>query len=77
MPGIEGVIVVGRMRHHGVALTSNFIIQMLTCRHQHNLPMKDEFEKQAYFANNGNASARMLRLVKELNWFHAYCYMFQ
>ena len=79
MPDIEGVDVGGRMRHNGVALTSNFIVfvHMLTSRYQQNLPIRDEFEKQAYFANNGNASARMLRLVKELNWFHAYCYMFQ
>ena len=72
MPDIEGVDVGGRMRHHGVALTSNFIIHMLTSRYQQNLPIRDEFEKQAYFANDGNVSARMLKLVKELNWFHAY-----
>ena len=72
MPYIEGVDVGGRMRHHGVALTSNFIIHMLTSRHRQNGPIRDEFEKQAYFANDGNVSARILKLVKELNWFHAY-----
>ena len=71
MPDIEGVDVGGRMRYHGVALTSNFIIHMLTPRYQQNLPIRDEFEKQGYFANDGNVSARMLKLVKELNWFHA------
>ncbi len=47
MPDIEGVDVGSRMRHHGVALTSNFIIYMLTSRHRQNLPIWDEFEKQA------------------------------
>ena len=61
----------GQMRHHGVALTSNFIMHMLTSRHRQNLPILDKFEKQAYFATNANVSARMLKLVKELNWFHA------
>ena len=32
---------------------------------------RDEFEKQAHFATAANVSARMLKLVKELNWFHA------
>ena len=71
MPDIEGVDVGGRMRHHGVALTSNFIIHMLTSRHRQNLPIWDKIEKQAYFATDANVSARMLKLVKELNWFHA------
>ena len=26
----------------------------------------------AHFATDPNVSARMLKLVKELNWFHAY-----
>ena len=72
MPYIEGVDVGGRMRHHGVALTSNFIIHMLTSRHRQNLPIRDEFEKQAHFATDANVSARMLKLAKEFNWFHAY-----
>ena len=71
MPHIEGVDVGGRMRHHGVPLTSNFIIHMLTSRHRQNLPIRDEFEKHAHFATDANVSARMLKLVKELNWFHA------
>ena len=72
MPDIEAVDVGGRMRHHGEALTSNFIIHMLISRHRQNLPIRDEFEKHAHFANDANVSARMLKLVKELNWFHAY-----
>ena len=72
MPYIEGVDVGGRMRHHGVALTSNFIIHMLISRHRQDLPIRDEFEKHAHFATDANVSARMLKLVKELNWFHAY-----
>ena len=47
MPDIEGIDVCGRMRHHGVALTSNFIIHMLTSRHKRNLPIWDEFEQQS------------------------------
>ena len=72
MPYIEGVDVGGRMRHHGVALTSNFIIHMLTSRHRQNGPIRDEFEKQAHFDTDMNVSARMFKFVKELNWFHAY-----
>ena len=63
------------MRHHGEALTSNFIVHMLTSQLQQNLPIRDGLEKQAYFATDANVSARMLKLVKELNWFHAY-YMY-
>ena len=72
MPDIEGFDVDGRMRHHGVALTSNFIIHVLTSRYRLNLPTRDEFEKQAYFATDANVFARMLKLVKKLNWFHPY-----
>ena len=72
MPDIEGVNVGGRMRHHGEALASNFIVHMFKSRHRQNLPIMDEFEKQAHFATDANVSARMLKLVKELNWFHAY-----
>ena len=72
MPYIVGVDLGGRMRHHGVPLTSNFIIHMFTSRHRQNLPIRDEFEKQAHFATDANVSARMLKLLKELNWFHAY-----
>ena len=72
MSDIEGVDVGGRMRHHGVALTSNFIIHMLTSRLRQNLPIRDGLEKQAYFATDANVFARMLKLVKKLNWFHPY-----
>ena len=72
MPYIEGVDVGGRMRHYGVALTLNFIIHMLTSPYRLNLPIRDEFEKQAYFDTDAYVSARILKLVKELNWFHAY-----
>ena len=72
MPDIEGVDVGSRMRHHGVALTPNFIIHILKSRHRQNLPIWDKFEKQAYFDIDTNVFARMLKLVKELNWFHAY-----
>ena len=71
MPDKEGIVVGGRMRHHGVARTLNFIRHMLISRHRQNLPIRDEFEKQAHFATDANVSARMLKLVKELNWFHA------
>ena len=71
MPDIEGIDIGGRMRHHGVALTSNFMIHMLISQHRQNLPNRDEFEEQGYFATDINVSARMLKLVKELNWFHA------
>ena len=72
MPDIEEVNVGGRMRHHGEALASNFIVHMFKSRHRQNLPIMDEFEKQAHFATDANVSTRMLKLVKELNWFHAY-----
>ena len=72
MPDIEGIDLGGRMRHHGVALTSNFIIHMLTSRHRQNGPIRDVFEKQAHFVTDAKVSARMFKLVKELNWFHAY-----
>ena len=45
MPYIEGVDVGGRMRHHGVALTLNFMIHMVTSLRRQNLPIRDEFEK--------------------------------
>ena len=72
MSDIEGVDVGGRMRHHGVALTSNFMIHMVTSLRRQNLPIRDEFEKQAHFDTDMNVSARMFKFVKELNWFHAY-----
>ena len=72
MPDIEGVNVGGRMRHHGEALASNFIVHMFKSQHRQNLLNRYEFEEQGYFATDINVSARMLKLVKELNWFHAY-----
>ena len=71
MPDIEGIDVGGRMRHHGEAQTSNFMIHMVISLHRQSLPIRDKFEKQAYFDTDINVSARMFKFVKELNWFHA------